>query len=127
MSHAVTSLGSIDEGETCQIGGNATAILKDEAGVAVPAASLTTFTMTIYHPPSGTVIVSARNVLNVGGGTVDAAGLWKIRLDSADNVLLDQTRTTETHRIYLEWTWQSGARRGREEFDLVINNLTKAT
>jgi hypothetical protein len=127
MSHDVTSLGRIDEGETCQIGGNADAILTDETGTAVPAASLTAFTVTVYDVATGTVIVNARNVLNANGGTVTSGGLWSIRLEAADNALLNQARATEVHRVYLEWTWSGGTRKGRQEYDLTVDNLTKVT
>lgn len=127
MSHDVTSLGRIDEGETCQIGGNADAILTDETGTPIPAASLTAFTVTVYDVATGTVLVAPRNVLNAGGGTVGTDGRWTIRLDAADNALLNQARRTETHRVYLEWTWSGGARKGRQEFDLTIDNLQKVS
>lgn len=101
--------------------------LRDEGGAAVAAASLTSVTLTLYEPESGTIVNnrSSQNVLNQNNVTIDSNGqvAWSIQL--ADVTILDATRPTEVHRALFFFTWQSGAKGKPHEVDLVLENLGK--
>jgi hypothetical protein len=104
-----------------------TAVLQDENGVGIAAASLTTLTLTVYAllvPPAiGTQIVNAIdhvNVLNVGRGTVDASGNLTILLSPVDMPLVNAQGVPEDHVLLVEWTYAAGAKGGNREVQITI-------
>lgn len=101
--------------------------LKDEAGVAVAAASLTSATLTLYEPESGAIVNSrnAQNVLNLNNVTIDSNGGVAWTIQSADVTLLDATRGTEVHRALFFFSWSGGTKGKPHEVDLVLENLGK--
>jgi len=105
-----------------------TAVIKDEAGVAVPSANLTTLTLTLYKISNGNILNSRDdvNVLNTGGGTVDANGNLIMTLDPLDNILTNG-RSTEEHRAMFKYTYNSGAKTGFHEVEFTVGNLRKVT
>ncbi len=106
-----------------------TATVKDDAGVALPAASLTTLTLTLYviNADGTTTIVNSRNaqnVLNVNNVTVDTNGLVTWSVQVADTTFVDATLPFERHIARFDWTWSSGSKTGRHEVVLNVQNLT---
>lgn len=101
--------------------------LTDEAGVAVGGSTLTTATLTLYEPESGTIVNSrnAQSIINMNDVSIDEAGLvtWSQRI--ADLTILDASRGTEVHRALFFFTWQDGLRGKPHEADFVIDNLGK--
>jgi len=112
-----------DERTTEQV----SATVVNEAGTALPAASLTTLTLTLYDRTSGTIINSRdnQNVLNVNGVTVDSAGVFLWTLTPLDTIIVDATKSLETHVGLFTWTYDSGNKTGRHEIVHVVRNLTK--
>ena len=106
-----------------------TGTIKDHTGTAIPAASLTALTLTLYHKRTGTILNSRNgtSVLNANGGTVTSGGVFTMILDPADNVLESQSPSSETHEALFTWTYNSGAAIGRQLVQFVVRNLTKVT
>ena len=104
-----------------------TGVLKDEGGSTIPAASLTTLTLTIYDQATGAVINSRNDVsiLNANGGVVDGSGNLVMQFDPADNAIQDATKILEPHIWLFEWSWLSGARAGRQEVLVKVLNMVK--
>jgi len=104
-----------------------TCVVVDENDAAIPAASLSTLTLTLYSLHTLAVVNSrnAQNALNANNVTVDANGVLTWEIQSADNQILDATRDVEIHRALFEWTWAGGAKAGKHEVDLHVKNLHK--
>lgn len=108
------------------------ATLLDENAAAIPAAGLTTLTLTLYARDSTakTIINSVDDVdiLNAGRGTVNAtSGLVLIDLLPADNQIIDDTVDLEWHRALLEGTYAGGAKAFKYEIDFQVRNLSKVS
>ena len=104
-----------------------TAQIVDELNVGIPAASLSTLTLTLYGVVSGTILNSrnAQNVLNANGVTVDSSGNLVWTMAPADNAILG-TQALETHAALFVWTW-AGTKEGRHEVIILVDNLQKVT
>lgn len=105
-----------------------TAVIVDDAEVAIPAASLNTLTLTLYVLDADKTIinsVTAVNILNTGRGAVDSNGNLTITLTAADNQIVTATRNTETHVALIEWTYDGGTKYGRHEFEFRVQNMSK--
>lgn len=104
-----------------------TATVKDETGIAIPAASLTTLTLTLYNRADGSIINSrnAQDVLNANNVTVDSAGLITWTMQPADNPIVDDTREIERHVALWVWTYSSGTKTGRHETEFDVENFAK--
>jgi len=107
-----------------------TATLKDDAGVVIPSADLTTLTLTLYNEKTDAVINSrtAQDVLGVNGGTVHAtSGLLTQVFAPADNPIIDtalEHGRTEVHIAQFDFTWNAGAKAGRKMITIeVVQNL----
>lgn len=98
-----------------------TATVKDENGAAIPGASLTTLTLTLYETTTQQIINGrdAQNVLNANGVTVDSAGLLTWVMAPLDNQHLGLARP-ELHVALFEWTYDSGNKRGQHEVGFSI-------
>ena len=96
-----------------------TSTLLDETGAVVPAASLTTFTLTLYDRATNAIINSrsAQNILNANGVTVDSSGNMVWTGTPSDAPILNSTRTSEQHVALFHYTWSSGA---KGAYDAVI-------
>lgn len=103
-----------------------TAQIQDEAGVGIPAASLTTLVLTHYNKASGAIIAGRdhQSVLNANGVTVDTSGNLVWTMLPADNPVLDQTLDNELHVALFEWTYAS-TKAGKHEVRFTVRNLTK--
>ena len=105
-----------------------TATVQDENGVAIPAASLNTLTLTLYNlNDSAKTIINDRNaqdVLNTNNVTVDSSGnlIWLVQ--SLDTIIVG-SQERENHRAIFEWTYSSGTKNGKYQIDMEIKNLAK--
>lgn len=104
-----------------------TATITDDAGVALPAANLTTLTLSLYVIKSdGTIAYvntrTSQNVLNTNNVTVDTNGLLTWSVQVADTTLVEAL-SYERHIALFTWTWSSGAKTGRHELVLTVKHL----
>jgi len=102
----------------------------DETGVAIPAASLSTLTLTLYDVVSGTKINSrnVQNVLNANNVTVSSSGGLTWTMQPADNPIISTALPNELHVALWEWTYGAGGTKaGKHETGFSIKNLTNVT
>ena len=107
-----------------------TATLKDEAGVVIPSADLTTLTLTLYDEATGAIINSRdnQNVLNATGVSIDASGLLTWTMDPDDNAIVDTSLApgrTELHVARFDFTWSGGGKTGRRLILVEVRQLDK--
>lgn len=114
------------EGETPRY----TATLKDDQGVPLPAASLTTLTMKLYviksdgsHQFIRGAAGAGQNVLNANNVTIDANGSIVWAMQVADTSLIEAV-PFETHIALWEWTWPT-SRAGKHEVFFVVKALNE--
>jgi hypothetical protein len=108
-----------------------TAVIQDDEGQPLPAASLTSLTLTLYViRTDGTIGIinsrNAQNVLNASNVTVSAAGLLVWSIQTADTAL-QETLAFERHIALWTWTWLAGAKTGRHELVLTVKNLQQVS
>jgi hypothetical protein len=117
---SIISTGPFPSGSTIVYTGN----LVDLAGLAIPAASLSTLTLSLLNG-AGAVInsVSNVNILNTGRGTVDTQGKVTVTLSPADTALgtFPSVRSSE---IALVLNWTSGGVTGRHQANLTLVALS---
>jgi len=104
-----------------------TAILTDDTGAPIPAASLVTLTLFLYViKADGTTSYirgaagAPQNVLNANNVTVDTNGnlIWLIQV--ADTTLVE---TLPFERHFALFTWTTATITGRHELHLIVKNL----
>lgn len=127
----------VAEKTTCVIGPKADgtgSVLTDELGVAVPLADLGTVKCWLYVAPETGVVPtafinnrSAQDVKNVNGGVITAGGVFSLTLAPADNPMVDASLTEETHEVYVEFTYNGGAKTGRQIWRFAVANLPVPT
>ncbi|MFN0156759.1 MAG: hypothetical protein ACKVRP_01650, partial [Bacteroidota bacterium] len=65
-------------------------------------------------------------VLGANGGALDVSGNFTLDLSPLDNPVMSSTIIgAEHHVLLLEWTYQSGAKAGKQELTLAVKNLSK--
>ncbi len=103
-----------------------TATIKDELNAVVPAASLTTMTLTLYNIADGAIINSrdAQDVLNANNVVITAGGVLTWTLQQGDNEIIDTTLEYEAHMALFEYTWAAGAKGSVHEVNLIVESLT---
>lgn len=106
-----------------------TATVLDDAGIALPIASLTTITLTLYVVQSdGTLAYvnsrNAQNVKNANNVVIDSAGLLTWSLAVADTTLIEDL-PFERHLALFQWTWGS-SRAGKHEVILNVQQIQAA-
>ena len=101
------------------------AVIKDEDGVAVPAAQIGALTLTLYNKKTGAIVNSRSDVdiLNANGGAVDSAGNLSFLFTPADMAIVDSTQQSEVRVGLFEWTYGGGAKEGRHEIEVTVKNL----
>ena len=102
-----------------------TAVVTDDLGNPLPAASLATLTLTLYviKTDGTTGIVNSRNaqnVLNANNVTVNGNGAITWQLQVGDTTLVE-VLPFERHIALFTWTWTSGT--GRHEVIFNVQNL----
>ena len=107
--------------------GRYTCQLVDETGAGISFVSLITLLLTLYDLATGTMINgrTAQNVLNDNNVTVDASGnlVWSIQ--PADNIIVTDALSLETHIALFQATWATGA--CDHEVSLPVRNVTRVT
>lgn len=88
------------------------ATLRDELGAVIPAASLTTLTLTLTNKSDNSLINArnAQNVLNANGVTIDSAGNLVWTGTPLDNPIINTSRQNEIHVALFQYTWNSGTK-----------------
>jgi hypothetical protein len=116
----MNTLGPVPEESTAQY----TALLKDETGAVVPAASLTTLTLTFYDVDTGDAINgrTGQDVLNAHEHTVSAGGVLVWTMLPDDNPIVTVTKGREIHRALYQATW-GGDKALNHEVQITVNNL----
>lgn len=101
--------------------------IRDLDGAALGASALDTLTLTLHDECTQAIINEreAQDVLNVNGGEVTEAGVFTLRLDPDDTVILDDDNAKEWHVALLTWTWtvNSVEYTGRAEIKHRVKNL----
>ena len=103
-----------------------TARLYDEVGNAIDVLLLTTLTLTLYVKDDPTTIINSRNgqnVLNINDVVVDSNGNLTWIMAPADNAIIDDNDESEVHVALFEWTWSAGAKAGRHEIEITVQNM----
>lgn len=114
-----------------------TAVIKDEAEVAIPAASLGTLTLLLYDqltdfssPGSTAAIINGRNrqdVLNANGCAIDGSGNLVMTFSPADNIIINTGKSSERHVALFEYTYAAGLKAGKEQVLVDVYNLSRST
>ena len=104
------------------------AVIQDEDGVAIPAASLTTLRLTHYLPVSDAIVNSRddQNVLNANDVTVSAEGALEWSLQEEDTALAGSITSGgwyQDHVALFEYTWDSGAKRNNHEVKFKVLSI----
>lgn len=118
------STADVLEGETPTY----SATLTDDTGAVLPAAALSTLTLTLYViTTNGTITYlngrNQQNVLNANNVTVTAAGLVTWSIQVADTTLVEAI-AFERHIALWEWGWGTG-RAGKHELVLTVKALNE--
>lgn len=108
--------------------------LTDVDGTQLDAANTATVTLSLYDRDTSQVINGWNNlsIRNANGGTVTTGGYVDVRLDPADNPIIDTNLGAyerEIHIARVGFTWNDGfaVRTGREEFSFGVMNLPTLT
>jgi len=126
MGHKTVSKTHVAEGSSARV----TAVIKDETGAVIAGSALTTLTLTLYDYVVPATIINSRNaqnVLNANGVTVDASGNLTYLMDPADNPINDTTLSKENHVALFQWTWAAGAKAGKHEVIITVENFANVT
>jgi hypothetical protein len=103
-------------------------VKKEDKVTPVVPADLATLTITVYALDAALTIVNslnATNILNVGRGTLDAAGELAIVLAGDDLALIDATAPYEDHVMLIQGTWATGTRALRRPIYHRVVNLAR--
>lgn len=104
-------------------------VVKDEDGNAIPGTSLTTLTITLYNDRDASIINSRNDtdILGTNGGSVDANGNGKWKMEELDNAIVQDGLTKEDHTALFKWTYNTGADTGYHQVRLPVANLVKVS
>jgi hypothetical protein len=113
-----------------------TALVQDETGAGIPAASINTLTLTLYAQPlelasPGTTaaIINSRSkqdILNTNGCTSSSSGALVMTFSPADNVIVGSGQV-ERHVALFEYTYAATTKAGKEEVLIDVINLSRTT
>lgn len=120
------TLQDVKEDSTYQVSGT----FKDEAGVAIPAASLTTVKMWLTDHLGGVINShgSGTDILNTGQGVVSSAGLLTLTLLPADNPIVGPNADSiERHLLIIEWAWATTKKSHAVIYLMVVNDSAVPT
>jgi hypothetical protein len=102
-----------------------TFVVRDSSGAAIPQASLTTITLTLYDKLTDGIINSRndQNVNNANQVTIGADGTLVWDTVAADNAIINPNLAVEEHVALFEWTYSAGAKAGKHEAIIRVVNL----
>lgn len=98
---------AVNEKNSCKIAGT----LLDQDGVAVPLASVSSLTLTLYDRATDGIINSrnAQDIKNANGGTLHAtSGAFTLTLSALDNPIVTTStaaQAIETHYALIQASW----------------------
>lgn len=100
--------------------------LQDESGTPIPAAQLSTLTLSLLDTYSRAIVnaVSDVNILNTGRGEVDSSGNVVVTLTPVDTAMLIAGDAQEFRSLVLVWTYASGAKKGDHEVVFILTALS---
>lgn len=100
---------------------------KKDDGSVLTAAELTALTLKLFNEATGAFIIgpTGQSILNTDRGTVDANGVLVCTFLPADNPIIDDTLTNETHVAFFEWEY-GGTKKGGIEVAYKVRNFVKA-
>lgn len=103
------------------------AVLKDEDGIPVQAAQLTSLTFTLYDDETGEIINSRNDIngLNANGMTLDSSGNLVWQPNKEDMAIVTVSKSLEVHVLLLEWIRNGGTRHEKHEVVFQVRNLKK--
>lgn len=117
------TLEDVREDSTYQVTGT----FKDEAGVAIDVADLTTVEMWITDHLGAVINTrTAVDIKNANGGTIDANGLLTLILLPADNPIVG-SESSERHLLIIEWTWAATKKSHAAIYLMVVNDAQVPT
>jgi len=138
MSVQTTQPFHVREGSTSKL----TAVIRDENETGIPAASLTTLTLTLYDQLTkltlttnydlvpAAAIINSRNrqdVLNTNGCTIDGSGNLAMTFTPTDNVIVNTGKSTERHIALFAYTYAAGLKAGKEQVQIDVYNYAQTT
>lgn len=102
-------------------------IVSDDGVTPLPAATLTSITLTLYVIKTDGSIAyvngrNAQNILNLNNVTISVVGLLTWAIQALDTTLVENL-PFERHVALIEWAWPNGV--GKYEFVLVVENLAE--
>lgn len=106
------------------------AVIEDDSGNPIPAASLSALTLTLYDVASGSIINSRDDqpVLNANNVTVDGSGNLAWTLQPVDNVIVGadiRVGGHEYHVALFEGSYAGGDKSWKHEVNIRVKNLGK--
>lgn len=112
------TLQDVREDSTYQVTGT----FKDEAGVAIDVADLTTVKMWITDHLGVTINSrSGTSIKNANGGVITSSGVLTLTLLPADNPIVG-SEISERHLLIIEWTWASTKKSHAAIYLMVVND-----
>jgi hypothetical protein len=121
-----TQLGRVRERST----GVYTAVLKDEAGVVIPAASLASLTLSLYDVASATILNERddQDALNTNNVTVDGSGNLAWSVQPADHAVVStRANAIERHRAVFRYSWSGGAKQDWHAVEFLVEAEREVT
>lgn len=99
-----------------------TGLIVDNAAVpvAIPVASLTSATFTLYTESGSNQIINSRNRVNILS-SISSLGVLTLALTPEDMTIVD-TQSTENHRALIEWVWDT-TKRGSYEIRIIVQDV----
>lgn len=115
----------MDEAESC----DAVATLHDISGADFVKASVLSLTATLSHSDSSRTIINSRDdqdVLDTNGGYLSDVGVITLKLQPADNIIVDTPiDEVESHYLLFTWTWEDDdgdTRTGKQEYEIFVRS-----
>lgn len=114
-----------------------TASFLDETGVAIPATTLNSLSLTLYDRTTGAIINNRnqQNALNANNVIVSSSGGLTWTMQPADNPILVDGNAQELHFALWEWTYGNsggssggaGPKAGKAQAAFSVVNITKVS
>lgn len=118
---------------TCEIAeevsAELTATLVGIDGAPINGGVIDALTATLFDLKSGDILNGRDHVDAIAdmAATISALGELVVQLEPDDNVIVDDSKSTEQHVLMLEWEWTApgGQKEGKAEVVFTVRNFTK--